>query len=170
VPSIDQCIQCHDGAGDVLIGVSPFQLSKEAGGGFLATLIADGRLSSPPAGEFPVPGDGVVEDAIGYLHGNCGNCHNNESFLAATHGLRLKLLSDQILPEDTGVYQTAIDGPMTHALGGTTFAIVAGQPEQSQIFYRMGIRDETQMPPTGTEQVDAVGLAAIEAFISQLPP
>lgn len=170
VPSIDQCAQCHSAVGDVLIGVSAIQLSKEAGGGFISTLIADGKLSNPPAAELQVPGDGVVEDAIGYLHGNCGNCHNNESFLAATHGLRLKLLTGATTPEETGPYQTAINKPTAHDLGGTTLAIVPGQPDQSQLFYRMGIRDENQMPPTGSEIVDPTGLATIEAFITQLPP
>lgn len=170
VPNVDQCAQCHGGVGDVLIGVSAFQLSKENGGGFLSKLITDGKLSNPPAAELQVPGDDIVEDALGYLHGNCGNCHNNESFLAATHVLRLKLLAAQVAPEDTGAYQTAINEPMAHALGGTTLGLVPGMPNQSQIFYRMGVRDENQMPPTGTEVVDPTGLATISAFITQLPP
>jgi hypothetical protein len=169
VPSIEQCEQCHGGAGDVLIGVSAIQLSKETGGGYLSTLIADGVLSNPPAAELPVPGDGVVEDAIGYLHGNCGNCHNDQSFLAARHVIRLKLLSTALVPEETPVYQTTINTPVSHVLGGTSVAIVPGSPEQSQIYFRMSVRDLLQMPPTGTEIVDPTGLATISSFISGLP-
>lgn len=170
VPGILGCEQCHNGVGDVLIGVSAFQLSKETGGGFISTLMAESKLSNPPAAELTVPGDGVVEDALGYLHGNCGNCHNDQSFLAATHVMRLKLLSSDTLPENTPLYETAIGTPMSHDLGGTTLAIVPGSPEQSQLYYRMGVRDGNEMPPTGSEMVDPTGLATIASFIAGLPP
>ncbi len=170
VPNVDQCSQCHDGAGDVLIGVSAIQLSKETGGGFISQLIAAGRLTDPPGVELTVPGDGVVEDALGYLHGNCGNCHNDQSFLAPTHTLRLKLLSSNLAPEETPTYKTAIGTLMSHVLGGTSLAVVPGNPGMSQLHYRMSVRDLDQMPPTGTEVVDTDGLATIESWISALPP
>src|SRR5262249_46374763 len=145
VPSVDGCEQCHNGAGDVLVGVSAIQLSKDGGGGFLSTLSAQGRLSNPPAQEFSVPGAGVVQDAIGYLHGNCGQCHNNESFLASKRALRLKLLTSATTPEETPVYKTAIGKTANHILGGTSIIIVPGDPDNSQLHYRMSVRDLEQM-------------------------
>ncbi len=170
VPSIDDCEQCHNGVGDVLIGVSAIQLSKENGGGYLSTLITDGVLSDPPAGEFPVPGDGVVEDTIGYVHGNCGQCHNNESFLAQKKSLRLKLLTSASTPEETGLYTTAIKHPTTHILGGTSVVVAPGDPDKSQLYYRTGIRDLDQMPPLATELVDTAAHATIKDWILSLPP
>lgn len=171
VPSIAGCEQCHNGAGDVLVGVAAIQLSKEAGGGYLSTLIADGVLSNPPAGEFAVPGDGGIEEAISYFHGNCGQCHNNQSFLAQKLGLRLKLLTGISTPEETPVYQTTIGKPAKHlGLGGTNFIVVPGNSAESQLFYRIGVRDLDQMPPLATEVVDPTGMATIGAWIDGLAP
>src|SRR5262249_14403706 len=39
-------------------------------------LIAAGRLSHPPPGGFEVPGNATERAALGYLHANCGHCHN----------------------------------------------------------------------------------------------
>jgi hypothetical protein len=171
VPAIEGCEQCHNGAGDVLVGVAAIQLSKETGGGYLSTLIADGVLSNPPAGEFAVPGGADIENAIGYFHGNCGQCHNNQSFLAQKLGLRLKLLTGISTPEETPVYQTTIGKPAKHrGLGGTTYIVVPGKPDESQLFYRISVRDLDQMPPLGTESLDPTGIATIAAWIDSLPP
>lgn len=169
VPGTEQCEQCHNGAGDVLIGVSAFQLSKENGGGALATLIAQNWLSQPPAAELPVPGDGVVEDAIGYLHGNCGHCHNDESFLAEKRALRLKLLTSAKTPEDMPVYKTALGGTAAHDFYGTTIIVTPGSPVTSQLYQRMKVRNLDQMPPLGTEVVDDPAVAIVGQWISGLP-
>ncbi len=170
VPAVGDCEECHNGAGDVLIGVSAIQLSKELGGGYLSKLIGDGVLSDPPAAEFSVPGDGIVEDAIGYLHGNCGQCHNDQSFLADKRPLRLKLLTSAATPEETSVYKTAINASADHLLGGTSLIVVPGKPEESQLYYRIGVRDLDQMPPLATEQVDSNAHTMIGNWILGLPP
>ncbi len=170
VPSIEQCEQCHNGAGDVLIGVSAIQLSKEAGGGSLAALVSNGWLSQPPASDFPVPGDGAVEDAIGYLHGNCGHCHNSESFLAKTRALRLKLLTSAKTPEETPLYQTALGAAAFHDLYGTQIIVTPGAPLTSQLLQRMTVRNLDQMPPVGTEVVDDAAVGTVSQWIAGLPP
>jgi hypothetical protein len=170
VPSIDDCGQCHDGVGDVLAGVSAIQLSTNDGTGFLSKLSADGRLSAPPAGELDVPGDGVVEDALGYLHGNCGQCHNSVHGLAQKRALRLRLEVAAQTPEETPTYKTAIGGAMNHQIDGTTIAIVPGKPLESQLCVRMSFRDLDSMPPVGTEIVDNAGLSTIEQWILGLTP
>jgi hypothetical protein len=170
VPSVEQCQQCHNGVGDVLIGVSTLQLSKEAGGGYLATLMAEGRLSPPLTAEEPVPGDGVVEDALGYLHGNCGHCHNDQSFVGDVRPLRLKLLVGAKAPEDTPVYKTAFDAPTLHPILNTTKVIVKGKPGESQLYQRMNVRDLNAMPPVGTEEVDSAAMTTLWSWIAGLPP
>lgn len=168
VPSQEDCRQCHDGESDVLIGVGAIQLSKEAGGGFLSTLKAGGWLSHPPAAEFPVPGDGVVEDALGYLHANCGHCHNNTHFLATKRALRLKLLSTDTTPESTPTYVTTINAKMNHILEGTSLAVVPGDASKSQLYLRMNKRDLESMPPLGTEEVDSIAMTTIFSWIAGL--
>jgi hypothetical protein len=170
VPSQEQCDDCHGGVGDVLIGVSAIQLSTEQGDGWLSKLAEKDLLSAPPASEFPAPGDGVVEAALGYLHGNCGQCHNGQHFLASKRALRLKLTVGATTPEETPAYTTAIGGKMSHVIEGTTLAIVPGSPEQSQIWQRIRRRDGYGMPPTGTELVDQLAMQTIGDWIASLSP
>ncbi|NVL73435.1 hypothetical protein HWN77_28170, partial [Escherichia coli] len=66
----------------------------------LAALNATGKLSDPPPAGIDVPGTGVVKDALGYLHANCGHCHNDESVrLDKQTKMRLRLLVAQKTPE-----------------------------------------------------------------------
>lgn len=168
VPDTETCNQCHNGAGDVINGVSAIQSSKEAGGGFLSTLIAKGLLSKPPAQEFPMPGDGVVEDVLGYLHGNCAHCHNDTNWLAKIRTIRYKVLVANTTPEETPTYQTNIDAVMNHLTLGTTIAVVPGDPGKSQLYVRMGLRDNNGMPNFDTEEVDTAALAKVETWIKGL--
>jgi hypothetical protein len=171
VPSQEDCHKCHDGAGDVLIGPSAILLSAADGNGMLSKLAADGRLSDPPPAEFSPPGEGVVQDALGYLHASCGNCHNSVSGLSFIRSLRLRLRVSDQTPEETLTYSTAIGGRMNHDILGSLVAVVPGKPRESQIYVRMSFRDrEDFMPPAGTEIVHAEGLATIEQWILGLAP
>ncbi len=168
VPGSEDCRQCHDGVGDVLIGVSALQLSGSEPNG-LSMLAQAGKLSAPPAGPIDVPGQGVVQDALGYLHAQCGHCHNDRHFLADIRVLRLRLsvLDDQ--PENTPTYLTSIGQPMNHVVEDSAIAIVAGNPAQSQLYLRMAKRDLEAMPPLGTELVDTFGIGLIAEWIIGLP-
>src|SRR5688572_32754644 len=42
----------------------------------LADAGEQGILSDPPIGDFPAPGDETTSAALGYIHANCGHCHN----------------------------------------------------------------------------------------------
>jgi hypothetical protein len=146
VPSQEDCFVCHLGAGDTLIGVSALQL------GF---------------GE--IPGSGNVKDALGYLHGNCGHCHNEDGFLATKVKLRLKQLVGVATPEESPTYKSAIYGKTMHNLDGTIYAVVPGKPEESQLHQRMGLRNQESMPPVCTKRVDADGMRIVGDWIRSLP-
>ncbi len=49
-----------------------------------------------------------------------------------------------------------------------TFRIAAGNSGSSEVIRRMNLRDRGQMPPLGTEQVDAAGVATVRAWIDAL--
>ncbi|MBX3130211.1 MAG: hypothetical protein KF718_26065 [Polyangiaceae bacterium] len=165
VPSSQDCTQCHNGAGDVLIGVSAIQLSA---GGTLSEWTAAGRFSIAPPTDIDVPGTGNVQDALGYLHAQCGHCHNDVHFLASKRLMRLRLPSAPLSPGQTPTYLTTIGGAMSHSIAGSTIAVVPGAPDQSQLFLRMTKRDFDAMPPLGTKVVDPEGLATISTWISSL--
>ncbi len=172
IPDQDACVQCHEGVIDTVIGVSAMQLGRASGKGPLSDLVARGLLSDPPSAEPQPPGTGVVQDALGYLHGNCGHCHNDTSPLAGVRKMRLRLRVADTTPESTPTYTTAIDAPMTHQWdGGANLGIVRGDPDHSQVFYRMSHRgDGYEMPPVGSKVVDASAAEVIRAWITGLAP
>lgn len=167
IPSTDDCQFCHSNMLDRLLGFNAIQLSHSLPGLTISELITEKLLSNPPAGPFTIPGNAVERDAIGYLHGNCGDCHNPNSFLFASVDMQLWESTKTLdTVKDTTVYRTAVNQPDP---GATTNRIVPGDPEHSVIYEKMGIRGSGQMPPIGTEVVDTAGRAKVGAWISSLP-
>ena len=171
VPKQTDCVNCHQDVRDVLVGVSAIQL-RDPANDQLAAFAAAGRLSTAPPAGIDVPGTGDVQAALGYLHANCGHCHNDEAIRLKTQtDVRLRLLADQKTPEQTGAYRTTIGTVMKHPLpGGVTTVIVPGSPETSGLWVRMGRRDNFGMPPAGTETVDDVGREKVRLWIAGLSP
>jgi hypothetical protein len=190
VPQRSECIDCHGGEDGRLLGVSAVQLSHDGPGLTLTDLVEQNRLTDPPAGgeTFPVPGTPVERNAIGYLHANCGHCHSPEqgfNICYAGTGLEARVLPGDNTVEQTAIYQSAVDQPLTFWLGemrgnftDITERIVSGNPSQSAVWYRMSVRefgevppfnDHQQMPYFATNEVDEEGLAAVELWINSLP-
>jgi hypothetical protein len=171
VPSQLECFRCHGGVTDVLIGVSAIQLSRAGGQGPLTTLANAGWLSDPPPAEFDPPGQGSVQDTLGYLHGNCGHCHNQEAIFLNLKNLRMRLLTTFKTPEETDTYTTSIHLKTFHEYpAGVWIAVEPGQPTKSQLYMRMATRDDFQMPPVCTRVVDDVAVKLVGDWITALPP
>ena len=132
-------------------------------------VIAAGKLfTSPPANVGP-PGDATAQAALGYLHANCSNCHNPSLVNFTAFSMRLKVTDTTV--EMTDTFQQAVGQMALVSHGGNTIRIVPGDPSASVVSYRMGQRTQfVQMPPIATEIVDDVGLAAVDAWITALPP
>ncbi len=178
VPSQEDCTYCHTLVRDGIIGASAIELSSPAGAaapaepdtGLLLPLAARNVFTNPPVREFQVPGSGIVRDALGYLHGNCGFCHNARMEELIKRKIRFRLLTTDVTPEQTGAYTTTFYTKMFHVLpNGADQAIVPGEPEQSQAYVRMTTPDLTRMPPRGTKTVDGAGSALIREWILGLP-
>jgi hypothetical protein len=171
VPSQADCRNCHRGGSDFLLGVGTLQLAFD--GGLLATLASDGLLSDPPppAAALIPPGDTLVQETLGYLHANCGHCHNERHPLASIRALRLWLPVGVETAEETPTYLTAIGTPSAHFIEGTTMNIVPGRPDDSQLWVRMGPVDaDLRMPQVGRELPDPMGRDLVSAFIESLSP
>jgi hypothetical protein len=172
VPSQMDCNACHGNRRDVPIGVSAIQLSTPDGGMGLLTQLSDlGKLTRVPGTEYSPPGQGVVQDALGYLHGNCGHCHNPEWGLAGRVHLWMRLTIADATPEETATYKSAIGGITGHDLPGVgNIAVQPGDPAHSQLYARMGHRDDGwEMPPVCTKLVDVNGRQTIHDWILGLP-
>lgn len=174
IPPEGLCQVCHKPSWRAL-GFSAIQLSHNLPGETIASLSNEGLLTNPLPGGVTVPGDATSEPALGYLHANCGNCHN-EFPGAAPVTLRTRLRSTDATVDATDTYTTAINVPTTNfpcgagnVAGGCDRA-EPGDPAGSAIHQRMGSRAlAAQMPPIATEVVDDAGLAMIDAWISALP-
>ncbi len=163
VPSTAQCITCHRGSRDFVLGVSAFELAQAD---FDAMLAED--LFPPDAMLAEPPGDEVARAGLGYLHGNCGCCHADASPVGGVRSLRARLLFDTASVAETPFVQTALGQPALHEIGGTMTLLVAGEPDRSQLYVRTGLRGDLGMPPLGSEVVDDEGRMLLRAFIEAL--
>jgi hypothetical protein len=138
IPSRADCLACHEGAPAPILGYSAVQLTT----------------SLPPA--------------LGYLHGNCGHCHNDSALPALELPLQQQSKNTKASSERT--YASLVGRASRFRPHGAANAqrVVAGHPEHSILVSRMKSRDPlTRMPPLGVSVVDASGVALISRWIEQ---
>ncbi len=173
VPSQVDCVRCHNGVVDVGIGFSAMQLSAPQNSQ-LAAFSAMGWFTNPPVKEYDAPGQGTERDALTYFHSNCGHCHNEYSWLYTKQTqMVLRLHVTDATVQQTGAWAT-VGYKMKHQgdpMWGD-YAILAGKPNESQVWLRMNVRDKGlwQMPPVCTKVIDGPAVATIGSWITSLPP
>lgn len=171
IPSVNQCRQCHNNLPDRALGFTQIQLAHSGGGMTLQGLIDSDRLTNPPSALPMVPGDATAQAALGYLHANCGMCHNPKSQTFFRVDMELWLLNSALASVDTTrTYLTTVGvQPLEGIPEGTTARIAPKDPGHSAILGRMKSREvSVAMPPLGTEDVDSAGSDAVEAWINAL--
>ena len=173
-PPQKDCGACHRGDVGRVLGLSAIQMSRDADPPALRDLATMGWLSDPPAdlGGFPVPGDATTAAALGYLHANCGHCHNENGTAWSDTQMVLRLTVADRDAATSGVFASIVGKTVDYWRGGAiTERVHPGQPDASAIVVRMSARGtKDQMPPLATEIVDDTGLAAVRAWIAALPP
>jgi hypothetical protein len=166
VPSAGDCHGCHGGRESYILGFSALQLAHPAASGEinLDGLAARGMLSRRPPRSFTVSGDEPTREALGYLHANCGHCHNSrqpsgKECFHPNSSLDLWLQVDRLgSPEETPTYATTIPR-----------LIVPGAPEESPLVQRMVGAEflaPPRMPPLGTVRTDEKGVDLIRHWIA----
>jgi hypothetical protein len=184
IPSQEQCENCHDKMPDVALGFTAIQLSHAGDGLTIDQLIAEGRLTDPPPQPLVVPGTPEEQAALGYLHANCGNCHQPRSFLTNTVNMHMWLPTSALAGPvtDTPTVQTTVnvETVMTFSDLGAAGAggqaaydlrIVPGDADSSVLYRRMASRETgVVMPPVGTELRDDVASQVIFNWINAMPP
>lgn len=157
VPGMDMCWRCHIGEPGGSLGFSALQFGDVSG---LPLSVP------PPAGTtYAAP-----NEALGYLHANCGHCHNPNGGAWADSQMVLRL--------DVGERDAATSQIVTTTVGveleqwidrGYTYRIVAGDPDQSAAFFRITQRTmNVQMPPLATEKTDDAAIALLRSWIESL--
>lgn len=180
IPNGPMCERCHNALEERALGFSALQLNHDLGGLNLETLLNEELLTEPISLDIGMPGnDQLTQDALGYLHANCGNCHNDRPGIPVESvpepQLLLRVLVTDLTLEETGVYQTAINQPTTASDElPVEWRIYGGDPggdlPLSAVYYRMNQRGiEDQMPPIGTADRDTEGLALLLSWIQTFP-
>lgn len=168
IPTRVECRECHNGAADTLLGVSALQLAHAGPGLTLAQLEAQGRLSDPPPADLARP-DELAWNALGYLHANCGTCHNPRGTGFQRVDLDLGLRAGERAVTSTRAYATSVGVAVEQTSGDDTARIAPGAPQDSALITRMKLRGaEEAMPPIASERIDDAGVALIEAWIETL--
>lgn len=187
IPAEADCRACHEGAAVPVLGASALQLSpdrdplaphaepREAGDADLRDLVARGWLRNMPAAwridppriAAPTP---EARAALGYLHANCGHCHNDNGSPPPVDLVLAQ--SGERSPYATFMRSLVAAQPRLRTAGMRSSAplIDAGHPETSVLAARMRSRDaRMQMPPLGTQLVDTQALGLIERWIEDQP-
>ncbi|WP_437870933.1 PQQ-dependent sugar dehydrogenase [Sorangium sp. So ce363] len=167
IPRTADCWECHGKLPERVLGFSALQLSHDGPGETMASLSDAGWLTVPMRGGVRPPGDARAAAALGYLHANCGNCHNSTG--VAT--LRTRLLAANTTVESTDTYTTGVGVTPSFWEPGALYRITPGDPESSAVVRRMDHRgSRAQMPPIASDAADAAGLAAVRSWIEGLGP
>jgi len=171
IPDLSACATCHGKLPDRVLGFSAIQLSHAEPGLNMQKLSDWGWLSLPARSGFKVPGTAVQQAALGYLHGNCGGCHNQQVDIPREDPMRLRLLVGQTDYATTDAVRTTIGVPTVSSypeLHGKP-RVAPGAPENSAVFLRMSDRNKFPMPPLATKFSDVDGGDAdVEAWIDSL--
>lgn len=184
VPSRDDCRTCHEGGAAPVLGVSALQLSpdrdplaphaepKSAAHVDLPGLVARGILRELPRTLIDRPprvtaSSPIARAALGYMHGNCGHCHNDVGPLAS---LELSLTQETARSDTAAkvLYSTLGHSSSFRPREAqpVTQRVVPGRPDSSVLMLRARSRNPmTQMPPLGTQLADDEGLALIDRWI-----
>jgi hypothetical protein len=171
IPGMNDCKACHQGGRSEVLGFSALQLSplRDPGaphadvssGTDLLTLAENGLLSASAA----------ERAALGYLHGNCGHCHNEQGTLGNL-GLFLRQTSDAAaLSAIASTLSQPIRKPPAGLTPDAIMRIEPRDPDRSALLQRMASRSPAlQMPPLGTELVDHAAVDLIRRWIAEREP
>jgi mono/diheme cytochrome c family protein len=158
VPSREDCIACHEGQAVPVLGFSALQLSPDrdpfaphadpapAAQFDLRRLSSLGWLRGLPAALLERPpriaaSSPTARAALGYLHGNCGHCHNSTGPLA---GIELVLAQSAVKAQ---ILAPGRAGLLTRRLRSSNPLV--------------------RMPPLGVSVIDGEGVALVERWIHE---
>lgn len=191
IPSTGQCDQCHQGRKDQVLGFDAVSLGlATATGETLAALAADGLLSAaPPATTLAFPGTDAARAAIGWVHQNCGACHNANAGASAGFRSHYLVRASDLAPADGGApapvealdlwtQAYCVDAFREDPEGGLYKYIRGGSPERSLMSVLSGSRVPAgelptagvQMPPIVSRAVDQAGVKLFDDWVATLDP
>lgn len=167
VPSAAECGGCHGGRRSYVLGFSALQLADDGLPLPLDELVRERRLTHAPERALTVPGDEAQRAALGYLHANCGHCHNGarpeQRDAPRCHDPRRSI--DFWLPTEPA-----------HGVGAspaytTTVPrfVTPGEPDDSRLITLVSRRGtRLHMPPLASRHVDTEGVRLLREWVTSL--
>jgi hypothetical protein len=182
IPPVAQCQFCHVPLQDHVLGFGAIELNHATTpalpGATVASLMAAKTLTTNPRlADLAIPGDATAQAALGYLHANCGNCHNVSPGIGiGPPPLNFRLDVGTKTVETSNTYVTAVNQPTTN-LPEYMYRIAGGDTMNSAVSNGMANRaadvnapdPRAQMPPWATKVVDTAGSDAVNKWIATLP-
>jgi hypothetical protein len=185
VPGEFDCRACHEGAAVPVLGFSALQLSPDRdplaphADAFSAIdlrgLVARGLVRNLPRSLVDAPpriaaSSAIERAALGYLHGNCGHCHNADGSPVPV---------DARLAQDMSLGASSSEQVLRSLLGAASRfrapglprdarVVAPGRPEASTLLWRIrSTNPQTQMPPLGVGALDHEALELLERWIAE---
>ena len=185
IPGVADCKACHQGGPSEVLGFGTLQLSPERDAGAphaelqpephvdLAYLVDRGLLVGLPNALRDEPpriaaATATERAALGYLHGNCGHCHNDRGSL---QNIALFLRHSAETTGEPALASTVAQPVRKPAPGQSPDAVLRiepGYPDRSGLMQRISSRSPAlQMPPLGTELIDDEAVRLLYRWIAE---
>ncbi len=168
VPSAAECGGCHGGRRSYVLGFSAVQLAGDDRPLSLDDLGRAGQLTQLPARSPTIPGSALDQAALGYLHANCGHCHNRER-PPRGDGPRCY---DPERSLDFWLSSSPDEGDVQHTSAYASSVprfVSPGEPDESRLITLVSRRGRRlHMPPLASGRVDDEGVHLLRAWIESL--
>ncbi len=186
IPSRNNCRTCHDNMRGPshdrgrILGFGAMSLDTAAVGAniTLATLVTEGKLTNPPTGAgvpyFPTTFTAHEQAAFGYMHANCGHCHNPSSGFHDSFPLELRFDTTKLSAATAPEAVTTVGVVESQTYSGLPAGSLIVKPHDTANSVMYGRMTDTNflvnhMPALGTEVTDVNGgVAAVATWIGDL--
>lgn len=185
IPGVNDCKACHQGGRSEVLGFSALQLSPERDpnavhaelrpdpGVDLKVLVDQGLLVGLPKTVLETPprimaSSATERAALGYMHGNCGHCHNDQGSLQNVGLFLRQSLGAQGQPAIASTVGQPVKKPAPGQSPDAVLRVEPQHPERSGLMQRVSSRyPALQMPPLGTELIDDEAVAVLHRWIAE---
>lgn len=167
IPTRAQCLTCHQGNKDFILGFSALQLSGDAptpSALNLTRLNLESLITNAPVADPTIGGSPLDQSVLGYLHGNCSHCHNDFAPNDANFNLKHAVTQTSLL--GAPAYATTVN---QFAKDSVTY-VIKGQDVGASLLHTLtNLRGPNQMPSIGSDVIDTDFITDLANWIQTLP-
>ena len=180
IPSVSDCKVCHQGGRSEVLGFSLVQLAPQRDPGALHAdasisgvdiklLMARGLIVSLPESALEPrwnAASATERAALGYLHGNCGHCHNEQGPLRNVELFLRQTAGAGAEPAIASTFDQPLKKPAPGMSADAVLRIEPQRADRSALMQRVASRyPPLQMPPLGTVLVDKQAVDLLKRWI-----